>query len=937
MPSPVSFATFIAHAVPRTSYSTFKALAGPRTYFQPLAGQNAAVTTNGLDVFLADGELVPGKPYAALYAFFAGTLRWQASSASAPGHRLLLERDLTDAGEIRKLKMIEGPPGLAVYENVDAYWVKHALFWLLRGAYLNTPPSHPSMDDVQLEFLDATGKKITQSVRKWLTARYAGAQPAAQWQDDDPIAKLARRFVGEANDAPELNELRMKPGDQFGVAGSYLASDPLPSTSADWIRSAGDATRARRLTFQLFDQGGQPIDPRHYLAFFMRHVRDEPNVQNRAVDSVTDIIVTDAAGTRTLSHPLLDIFRPPVANPPRPAIDAGPIPPARGTQPRAGSTPWTPFPLSRLGRHDPANPARLLDLGDVHGFPPEKAKPDSVNTWNLDTSCRFTATRPKASAPAGTRELVPNLAANSTFKARIRDLWQTSWTRTDGSTRPDGTSWTVGDAIGLIAEELQLPGEVVLGIIGAEAAPAGSGAAWLQWNKKSIRFEPLKVWSGAYAATAALTPSLTLLHDKCFGTPIEIKSVTPNVNGTDDTGTSAIVVELQDAGGWKDGFLTAIGTAVLVDDTSRLAIRTNTAAAPPTAGAAKQSTLTIKDDVARGGFGKTVTQAPPSTGSQTLYYAPDKTGVSGAGGPNDGWVVAPRAGKLWIHEVSTKGPGPANATFTVRHKESNQTIGVTLKSGGGAVKGSGAVLNLAKGDSYRVEVTIPAASNQGLRLKELAWAVRLSPAVGQTGWVLDGWAHPAWPAIWNGGAEVRQRPGVPAGLTYDQLVTVTTSIKGANVSPGIMQTMISTALPVVEWLRAVQPDLFTRLKIPLPSTDAGILLRDGWLLEPANSILLGAAYVRMQHNGFNFLWQRATKAQKRIMRVGTTRMDLPGVLAAYNTNRLRPNTAGLAAAWALPGVQDRVEASAPAYNAALDLFDDTAQPLTPAPTVRFQR
>jgi len=115
------------------------------------------------------------------------------------------------------------------------------------------------------------------------------------------------------------------------------------------------------------------------------------------------------------------------------------------------------------------------------------------------------------------------------------------------------------------------------------------------------------------------------------------------------------------------------------------------------------------------------------------------------------------------------------------------------------------------------------------------------------------------PDPWVGAAFVK----AGSTLTWDQLVSVVNATNGERISPGILQTLISTARSMLPWLNALQPNIFTALGNATTPATAGGFLND-WLINAGRSILVGAAYIRQGYN------------------LNGTRFDLPLVGSAYN-------------------------------------------------------
>jgi hypothetical protein len=200
-------------------------------------------------------------------------------------------------------------------------------------------------------------------------------------------------------------------------------------------------------------------------------------------------------------------------------------------------------------------------------------------------------------------------------------------------------------------------------------------------------------------------------------------------------------------------------------------------------------------------------------------------------------------------------------------------------------------------------------------------------------WVLDGWAPKSgipdgtsgsWP-----GTELVHRES-DSTLTWDELVTVVRATKGDTVSPGLTQTLISTALKTLAWIAAVKPDIYDDDELDIErlapradgTWDAGELLND-WLLNPVHAIVAGAAYMRMCYN-------RAA-----------TGFDLPLVASAFNANKHAwekgtPKGNG-GSEWGMVYHGGYVQRAGRHNNAVIaNVFDGVPAPAV-APTVRFMR
>ena len=212
----------------------------------------------------------------------------------------------------------------------------------------------------------------------------------------------------------------------------------------------------------------------------------------------------------------------------------------------------------------------------------------------------------------------------------------------------------------------------------------------------------------------------------------------------------------------------------------------------------------------------------------------------------------------------------------------------------------------------RLRVT--ANSGSGSLTRDYTITIRMPSSAQTEAWVLDGWV-PAAPGIpgpqWPGAQRVH--PAGQSALTWDDLVLVVQATGGTRISPGLLQSLISTAIDAIPWINAVAPNIYTTIgTVPPPllqngSPDAGGYLND-WLIQCINSILVGAAYIRIGYN------QAATK------------FDLPLVGSSYNGSYRNGKPYSVAnSLWGLLYFDKYVERAGPHNNALVEYFN-SAQP-----------
>jgi len=133
-----------------------------------------------------------------------------------------------------------------------------------------------------------------------------------------------------------------------------------------------------------------------------------------------------------------------------------------------------------------------------------------------------------------------------------------------------------------------------------------------------------------------------------------------------------------------------------------------------------------------------------------------------------------------------------------------------------------------------------------------------------------------------------------------------------GISPGILQTLISTARSMLPWLNALPAKHLHGTRHATTTSYRRRFLND-WLINAGRSILVGAAYIRQGYN------------------LNGTRFDLPLVGSAYNHGHPESDAAS---PWGLNYYGNYVESAAPVSNAAATFFN-TNPPVAPA--VRFMR
>jgi hypothetical protein len=819
----VNFATPIAHQT-AADYSRFNnAIAVGRPFRQPLVtAPNPNNFAPGLELFLSANDDI-----ADIFAWLDGFVSWQPAAAAGSAAALILETapDVLEvagpATTLASLRTLEARPKKVIYENADEAAVRTALESLLTTSFAaaSANPRNPAGWHPCMRMPVGGGAGPPPTMFDHITAH----PPTA-----DTIIDLVNGFFGGAGAV--LPRLIVRAGDRIGRAAPYLAADTLPAAPPFPLGAAGDANRARRLTFQTVDLGKQFLNPVYYLHVYMNRMLLP--AANRIVTSLTNIV--DAGALR---HPLATLF---------PTISAA-VPPDAREQVGGAHV----FPIG--------------ELNNFHAYPADA--PVSTLQWRYDNNLRFEAQARVAGTP------VPALATTPAATNKVNTLW-------------NGVGGVGGHAAAIngICAGLQVPIELIAALVGSEAPP--------DLNPRAVRLEPLLERNRTEAHTAGLAANLETEYDHVIGVQGNATLVTHNANDT-----SRVDVTLVANNTWAANVLR--GKRLLVADVDRLPIVQNNAGATT-----MNYQITVKDLLMRGGASAGGTQ----NSATTLHYSPVRRGV-GQAAPAGVQHAVPRAGTLRRMRVtSTANTLDGETVLTILVNGAPSTLTVTLPAGIRNGNDNAHTMALNSGDNVAIRVETAGATGN---IRNLQVTLQFAPGTGDV-WVLkEGFTVPGGvPNPWNGAGLVR----AGRALTWDQLITVVNATGGARISPGILQTLISTARASVQFVNSVAPTLIAALGFPATPGNAGGFLND-WLLTAAHSLLLGVAYIRKAYN------------------THSTAYDLPLVGAAYNAGS--PQSAA-ASRWGLVYYGEYVEHAAPHYDAAVTLFSALPAPV-PGPNVRFMR
>jgi hypothetical protein len=359
---------------------------------------------------------------------------------------------------------------------------------------------------------------------------------------------------------------------------------------------------------------------------------------------------------------------------------------------------------------------------------------------------------------------------------------------------------------------------------------------------------------------------------------------------------------------------------------------------PERRGPANQFRLTVRNEAFTGGqpqgsskegaAARTARNQAQRTGhAKTVYFATDD-GVVGGDRKADKPKTS-RAGDthqvvadMTLRNLSVgvqindlvEGSDPGTATVRLIVDDAPTSLVVELPGGTLAGSDTAHAVNVTAGQKLWFELV---TEGTGGGVAGLLARVEAVPASGEA-WI----PHSYVMSVPDPGAVIpanRVDPNV--SLTWSDLLQIVDDTEGDRVSPGVVQTLISTARQrSLAWLRRVDPGAFTAGLSGVTALPAGDRPRDyllDWLVRGPNSILAGAGFVRQTHALY------------------ATGFDIPLVGAAYNAGKLRPPTSDTDKRWGLHFFGEYVERACRYHNAAVQAF--SADPPTAEPSVRMVR
>jgi hypothetical protein len=204
---------------------------------------------------------------------------------------------------------------------------------------------------------------------------------------------------------------------------------------------------------------------------------------------------------------------------------------------------------------------------------------------------------------------------------------------------------------------------------------------------------------------------------------------------------------------------------------------------------------------------------------------------------------------------------------------------------------------------------------------------------------LDTITSPNVPDPWDQAQVIRSANGTQ--LTWGEMAELLNMSPyfQTRLSPGLMQTLISTAITTLSWAEKAFNDIsktypqagattpWDYFKVdPKPTSASGYL--NGWLLNPRNAIFVGTAYIRQLYNSDKrgTCWDPARQAAA--YNAGSVR-DPCGLKNKPDVEKDKLRT------WGMCYFGDYMTRFGQAYNAAVTLLNEPTQ--TPVPPVRLRK
>lgn len=505
------------------------------------------------------------------------------------------------------------------------------------------------------------------------------------------------------------------------------------------------------------------------------------------------------------------------------------------------------------------------DLVNWHGSP--RAAVVSQAEWRYTTNESFEARVRATSATIA-------LPITNDHRDKVRNYWN------------DAALVALSNQI---CTELQIPTELVVALACTESLA--------NLSPRSIRFEPLLDQNRRQLRASAAAVH-ELKYDKLVGLRATVTNATYNQDNT-----TRLAVTFANNRRLKANRLAGLRRKLLVGDADRLTITGNTGSNA----AVLNYEITVEDAKFSGGSVAVATQAA----GQARFYSMSARGTGNiAPGAVETEMV--RAGRLRRMRVRLgQNTLAGRTTITLMHNGAPTGMTVTLAAGATVAIDNANMEDLAIGD--RMVLRVETAAGGAGQIRDIRSDIQYAPTNSGDVHTLEGYSPPA-PGVPN--PYNRASPVHHAGastLTWGEMEAVVDGTGGRRVSPGLLQTLISTAIDAVKYLRKTDSGIFARVGIPAPPATPSQYMAN-WLLTSGHSVLVGAAFLRQGYTSKN------------------TRFDLPYVGAVYNAGNTRTATT---TRWGFVNQEwEYPDHAAPYFNAAVNLFNATPAPATPV-SVRF--
>ncbi|MFL5306707.1 MAG: hypothetical protein ACJ8F1_15935 [Polyangia bacterium] len=494
-------------------------------------------------------------------------------------------------------------------------------------------------------------------------------------------------------------------------------------------------------------------------------------------------------------------------------------------------------PAPRVLVNDPAGHPQLLipigHLGNDHSFGKSKIqwRYDPVGGTPDPGDVKFFTTP---------HQTLTDVSSNDARTAALPPFWN-----------------AFGGDIAAVCKELAVPCELATAIVGHETSwNATNPAVWRLEPLTNAERDKVKAYDAQNRIPQQLVP-FELKYDYTVGIlsakqPATAVTLDATSNKFKAQVSSKIAFTLRSRRTLQANQLTKNQSThrfIVISDTYRPLVLSNTA----TGAGNLAMTLGVVDER----FASTVSVGPTGT----VFVALGGTTTSGDRTTVE--QVPARAATLRALRIQLSTPGTFAYGVTVTVVVDGQPTALATTVKAGATSSGEVQQTVAVTIAQKVALQITSAGAVGAAAVKVDVECYLAPANGELVVVADGTQTGVTdaeniPDPWDPDAVVRDnREG--KSLTWGELATVLDVLDGQPMSPGFMQTLISTARDMVTFVQKNDPDALTNLEIPALPKHAGDFIRPyeddsgetvpGWLVVPKQSFFAGIARIRWGYNG----------------------------------------------------------------------------------------